>query len=68
MITAKLQKTQELQRIEYLKDLIQRNHDSDNWYGRDYGFEKKSILTLAAKVELINLGVTDFKPVYNCPA
>lgn len=55
-----------LERIEFLKDLIQRNYDNDNWYGRDSNYNKRRLLTIAAKVELLSYNII-FEPVYTCP-
>lgn len=55
------------ERVGYLKDVIQRNYDNDNWYGRDRNFEHRRLLTIAAKVELLSYNII-FEPVYNCPA
>lgn len=55
------------ERIAYLKDLIQRNYDDDNWYGRDANYEKRRILTIAAKVELLSYNII-FNQNYHCPA
>lgn len=56
--------TDPARRIEELKECIQQNYDNYNWYG-NARYQK---LVIAAQVELIGLGVTDFKPEYNCPA
>ena len=52
------------ERVDYLKDVIQRNYDNDNWYGYD---SKRSLLTIAATLELLSYHII-FEPTYNCPA
>jgi len=52
-------------RVKELQDIIQRNYDSDNWYG--YSATRAKI-TIACQLELINLTDKKFIPTYNCPA
>jgi len=57
--------TQQENRIKELKNSIQNQYDLSNW---NSSVKYPNILTIAAQVELIQLGVTDFVPEYNCPA
>ena len=53
------------ERIEYLKSIIQRQYDHENWYGQDRAWARKRVLVIAAHLELLKYGIV-FAPVYNC--
>lgn len=54
----------EKQRIEFLKDAIQRYYDNENWRGLT---THERLLDIAAKTELLSYGII-FEPTYNCPS
>lgn len=51
-------------RINFLKSIIQKQYDWENWYGKDAAWKKRQIICIAASVELIGMGI-HFEPVYN---
>jgi hypothetical protein len=52
-------------RIEELKNIIQKQYDNANW---DSSKKYPNQISIAAYLELIKSGVTNFEPEYNCPA
>lgn len=51
------------ERIEFLKEIIQRQYDHENWYGQDLSWKQNQLMCIAAGVELLSMGII-FKPSY----